>query len=466
MNASALSDNLYKTAYEVIHPIGENGKRVTRCKASTLPVLSHLLITDHEGRLAFYSHDIESAVVSYSPARIDEPFSICVPAHPFLDWMEIIKNDPVRVDLTMDAAQCLLIVQAGNARATFKCMDAMEFPSVAAAQEPGQKDPTLASVGLAVSKDDARPEYKRICYRDGYMAATDGLRLHLAPSEKTDIPEGFPDVNKILETLTAPGYTVVVPASLLGKAVKSLKAMSKKGDGLVTFHCNGSIEITAQTPEGDASRAAVEVLNSTGGEVEFTLSIQYVLDALTHVSPKIKTPKGQKAELQTVSIHVIPNPNPFEIPAPVWFVNGDLKAAIMPKYDRVIPEGTAKPGKSELMSAYNRKRAQLRREGKSTWELNRAFGDLQRKNWQEVTPEHAASYTLLGSIVQARAAHTVTYFKAEDMQKVYDFISAPQDPAAVAARQITRPEYEPHPETPAYRWCNQTQCYTLNHSPK
>jgi hypothetical protein len=334
MNATVLSDRLHQALYDVIHPIGDNGKRVTRCQKSTLPVLAHVLITDHEGRIAIYTHDLEKPLVTYAAARVDESFSICVPAHPFLDWMDIIKKDGARVDLTVLPLTCELVVRADNARATFKCMDAEEFPSIRDAREPGEKDHTLASVGLAVSKDQCRPELQRVCHRDGLMMASDGYRLHIAPSEKTEIPEGFPDVTVILETLSVPDYTVIVPAAPLVKAVKSLKAVSKRGEGLVTFHCNGSVEITADSSEEDRSSVQVEVLNSTGGEVKFTLPIAHVLDALTHVCPRVKAPKGRRAEPQTVTIHATPR-NALEILGPIWFTNGDLKAAVMPKLDEI-----------------------------------------------------------------------------------------------------------------------------------
>ena len=50
------------------------------------------------------------------------------------------------------------------------------------------------------------------------------------------------------------------------------------------------------------------------------------------------------------------------------------------------------------------------------------------------------------------------------LKPVMDFISQLQDPAEIAARQIQRPEGEPHPTMPAYLWSNASQCYVLGHA--
>lgn len=409
MNATVLSGNLHRAVYDAVHPLNENGKRVTRCsvtrcKGSSLPVLNHVLITDHEGRIAVYSHDLETPAVAYAPARIDEPFAICAPAHVLLDWLDIIKKDNCRVDLTFDRSSCLLIIRADNARATFKGIDAAEFPPVTEARENGEKDPTLAGVGLAVSKDDARPQFHKVCHRDGLMIGSDGFRMHLAPSPKTDIPEGFPDVSSILDSLKSPTNTLIVPAVTLMKAVKSLKATAKQGSGWILFHSNGTLTLSAETEAGDRSSTSAEILNSTG-EMEFSLQVSYVLDALTHVCPRSKNAKRAGLIPQTVTIYTTPQKDVMGTPGPVWFVNGELKAAIMQRWDRSVPEDTAKPTKSELMSTYNRLRAELRRSGQD-WqirELNQAFGDLQRKSWQEDAPKSNRTWALLAAIVKARA---------------------------------------------------------------
>jgi hypothetical protein len=55
-------------------------------------------------------------------------------------------------------------------------------------------------------------------------------------------------------------------------------------------------------------------------------------------------------------------------------------------------------------------------------------------------------------------------FSHQALKPVLDFVSQPQDPAEIAARQIQRPEGEPHPTMPAYLWSNASQCYVLGHA--
>ena len=55
-------------------------------------------------------------------------------------------------------------------------------------------------------------------------------------------------------------------------------------------------------------------------------------------------------------------------------------------------------------------------------------------------------------------------FSHQALKPVMDFISQPKGPAEIAARQIRRPEGEPHPTMPAYLWSNASQCYVLGHA--
>lgn len=70
------------------------------------------------------------------PARVEQEFETCVPARAFRDWLaasqltkeEKAKGQHEQVNFTYDPAVCLLTVKQGNSRATFKCLDAREFP--------------------------------------------------------------------------------------------------------------------------------------------------------------------------------------------------------------------------------------------------------------------------------------------------------------------------------------------------
>jgi hypothetical protein len=93
--------------------------------------------------------------------------------------------------------------------------------------------------------------------------------------------------------------------------------------------------------------------------------------------------------------------------------------------------------------------------------------------WSPIHYPHYVGHYKTESAAQTRADQINTSqsewiycagFQPADMQKIYDWLNQPDGPAPV--QRITRPEYEPHPETPVYTWCNQTQCYILDHKPQ
>lgn len=373
-----LPSEFHTALYEVTHPRDpQTGKRSLRSplRKGPLPVLTHVLIGTSEGRLACYTHDLDTPLVYYSPARIEAPFETCVPALPLLAWMDIIKDDAYAITLQHDPNTQTLHIYAGNAHAAFKCLHSREFPPVTKATLSGTApDPVTITTALACRKDSA-PEYASLHHVGGLLAGTDGHRLHTSPSTGPD--EESPLANHIMEVLTQcanPTYTVITTGAKLQQAVKSLASLAKKENGWILFHCNGEITVTAENEELGASSASVDILNSTGGDVTFSLRYQHILDALAHVNPKQKREKGRPApEPRAVTIQFT------SWDAPIIITAEDRSAYIMPK--AIIPADFPKPTKSELMTAYNRKRAELRRLGLSTYDLNRAFGILQSKAW-------------------------------------------------------------------------------------
>ena len=71
--------------------------------------------------------DLEKPITEYIPVRTMIPFSTCVPMRPFRDWLKVTGKG--QAELEFDPFIQVLKVKVGNARAEFKCIDAMEFPT-------------------------------------------------------------------------------------------------------------------------------------------------------------------------------------------------------------------------------------------------------------------------------------------------------------------------------------------------
>lgn len=86
-------------------------------------------------------------------------------------------------------------------------------------------------VALAVSKDTTRPYLHHVFVDDGIMVATDGHRMHHAP---TELPDGFYDKaeNKIDIYMKFPDYKRIIPARNFGPAKVWKFSMASVADGL------------------------------------------------------------------------------------------------------------------------------------------------------------------------------------------------------------------------------------------
>jgi len=132
-----LCTNAFKGARAVYSPASRLPKHL-----KTLPVLSHMKLYTHEGRVALTQMVWDEKKQELIPhtehisARIDTAFETCVPAKPFMDWLRATlpdKHDKAvhaseQIELTLDTMTQRLKIKAGNTRAEFKCLDALEFP--------------------------------------------------------------------------------------------------------------------------------------------------------------------------------------------------------------------------------------------------------------------------------------------------------------------------------------------------
>lgn len=135
---TVLATNLYKAARKV-KPVGR----------AAYPILACIRLSHHEGRLQLTTWHPDAPQIEYVSARTDSDlFETCVPARAFTDWLYVTqvkqiktpKNGKIsdaqyhawqsdKIELTFDPKLQILKIRAGNTRAEFKCIDALEFPA-------------------------------------------------------------------------------------------------------------------------------------------------------------------------------------------------------------------------------------------------------------------------------------------------------------------------------------------------
>ena len=198
MKVSCLQENLAKGLSIV-------GRAVS--PRSTLPILSHVLLSTDEGRLRLSATNLEIGINCWIGARVEEEGAIAVPARTLIDLVNALPPD--RVDMEGVVRTMTLNLRCGRSEANIKGMDAVEFPPIPVPEGEGgvHLDPDLlrtaiAQVAFAAATDEARPILTGVLVRFQEdrltLAAADGYRLSVRTATLPE-PVGEP-------------FSVIVPA--------------------------------------------------------------------------------------------------------------------------------------------------------------------------------------------------------------------------------------------------------------
>jgi len=153
--ARALTETMYRATKAIYTPASKLPLHLRK-----LPILHTIKITEHDGALQLTQVIWDSVHESLTPisatcgAKTGDggkpvnraPLATCVPARPFLEWLAVsnearphtkVKRAKTNfahpeagiLKLELDPASQILHITAGNAKATFKCIDAAEFPA-------------------------------------------------------------------------------------------------------------------------------------------------------------------------------------------------------------------------------------------------------------------------------------------------------------------------------------------------
>jgi DNA polymerase-3 subunit beta len=218
---------------------------------STLPVLSNVLVASDEGRLRLSATNLELGITCWIGAKIEEEGSTTVPARTFVDLVGTLPQEQVNLSLT--TATQTLNVKCGTSNNDIKCIDAQEFPPLAAPEGNGGvllnaadfKD-MVSQVVFAASLDEARPILMGVLMTvendQITMAAADGFRLSVRKGT--------------LSQAASQSFSAIIPAKALGELARiatdgseMISLVMPKGRGQVIFRSK-DVELVSQLIDG------------------------------------------------------------------------------------------------------------------------------------------------------------------------------------------------------------------------
>jgi DNA polymerase-3 subunit beta len=189
---------------------------------TAVQILSGILVRGAGGRLELAATDMELSIRTSLDAEVEGDGAVVVPGRLLVDLSRLLPESEVTIEHREE--ENILHVQCGSAEYRLNTYGAEDFPRLPEIQTGGSYTldadtllETLASVGRAVSRDEARPVLTGILVKFGegklVMAATDSYRL----SYKETLLEG-----------PAPDLEAIVPA----RALEELRRLLSTGGTL------------------------------------------------------------------------------------------------------------------------------------------------------------------------------------------------------------------------------------------
>ena len=125
-----LAENAVKAVNKVYSPASKIPKNL-----KTLPIMYTLRLSCKDGYLVvsniFVKDDEFQSESENIPARIENEFSLLVPARPFRDWLRVTQHvNQLKIWTGKEGKRDCLYIQADATRTMFYCLSADEFPAV------------------------------------------------------------------------------------------------------------------------------------------------------------------------------------------------------------------------------------------------------------------------------------------------------------------------------------------------
>lgn len=156
-------------------------------RKTTIPVLSHLLLTTREDRLHLAATDLDVSLTSWCEADVKEPGGIAVQAKKLMEIIRSLTGDEVHL---VQEEPRILTIRAGKSRFKVHGLAPDDFPTLPNVEDSAQVEipfgdfrRMVSKILFAVSAEESRFQLNGalLKLKDGglEMVATDGHRLAL-----------------------------------------------------------------------------------------------------------------------------------------------------------------------------------------------------------------------------------------------------------------------------------------------
>jgi DNA polymerase III subunit beta len=166
-------------------------------RRTTIPVLSHLLLSAANDRLSLAATDLDVSLTSWVEAEVKKEGAIAVGAKKFVEIIRALQGEQVKLVLDERA----LTITAGSSRFKIHGLPAVDFPTLPdVSKETAVQIPftrlrkMVAKVLFAVSSEESRFQLNGALFKPKDKAlelvATDGHRLALVEDDIDGVKEG------------------------------------------------------------------------------------------------------------------------------------------------------------------------------------------------------------------------------------------------------------------------------------
>ena len=207
--------------------------RVQRAVANrtTLPITQNVLLETEQGRIKLVATNLEIAITSWIPARIDEPGSITVPARLFTDLVNSLP--PSQIDIESTEEPLGIKITSEQVDSQLNGLDPSEFPPIPSVDdgivcelESKSLKTAIDHVAFAAATEESRPVLTGIKVdvnkNNITFAAADGFRLAVYTGTlETEfdgtldfvIPSrGLQEVNRLIESTEETVQLTITPS--------------------------------------------------------------------------------------------------------------------------------------------------------------------------------------------------------------------------------------------------------------
>lgn len=240
MKFSCLSENLAQGLSIVSKAVSTKG---------SLPVLSHVLLKTEDGKVKLAATDLETGVVTWVGARVEEEGAATVPARLLL---ELVSNLPPG-KIEIQAEKQTLVLTAPQTDSRLQGLSAEEFPPLPEASgksvfllDPKVFPLAVSQVVFAAAADESRPILTGVLVKGSgknlSLVGVDGFRL---AERKLELPE---DLAEEL-SMVIPARTLAEVARLSSHQEGPVKVVLLPEENQILFELEGA-RITSRLLEG------------------------------------------------------------------------------------------------------------------------------------------------------------------------------------------------------------------------